>query len=77
MDLDTFKTYWRDLNPAQQEGTTIGLINDLKADLQDFIAGPTANAARRWRKKESLRDKLRIAMGADADELLQVADVRT
>ena len=76
MDLDTFKSYWRGLDSAQQEGVKIGLINDLKADLERFISGKAANAARKIAKDGSLREKLRLALGPDqADELLRTADL--
>jgi hypothetical protein len=76
MDLDTFKSYWRGLDSAQQEGVKIGLVNDLKADLERFAAGPTANAARKLAKEGALREKLRLALGPQqADELLHAVDL--
>ena len=76
MDLDTFRSYWRGLNGAQQEGVKIGLVNDLKSEIENFAAGPTANAARKIAKQGALREKLRLALGSDrANELLRTADL--
>ena len=76
MDLDTFKSYWRGLSGAEQEGVKIGLVNDLKADIERFAAGPTANAARKIAKEGALREKLRLALGpGQADELLNAVDL--
>lgn len=76
MDLDNFKSYWRGLDSAQQEGVKIGLVNDLKYEFERFVAGPTANAARRVAKEDALREKLRLALPAgEADDLLRTVDL--
>jgi hypothetical protein len=73
-DLDTFKTKWRKANTAQQQGMSIGFINSLKSDMEQFAAGPTADASRNLAKRHAVRDKLRLTVGEQADDLLRAID---
>lgn len=68
--LDDFKAAWGNASSAQQDGMTIGFVNHLKAALEDFSAGETANAARLLESKPALREKLRLVLGPQADDFL-------
>ena len=74
MDLDTFKTVFAKSNAAQQEGMKIGLVNSLKSDLEQYAAGPTADASRNLAKRFAVREKLRMVLGGQADDLLRAID---
>jgi hypothetical protein len=75
MDLDTFRTTWAQATPAAQDGMRIGLINELKAQLQNYAAGPTSNAARLIAPRSGIREKIRTVLGPQADELLLAIDL--
>ena len=74
MDLDTFRTVWRGSNAAQQDGIRVGLVNALKADLEQFAAGETADASRNLARRFAVREKLRLTLGEQADELMRAID---
>lgn len=74
MDLDTFKTVFGKASAAEQEGMKIGLVNALKSDLEQFAAGPTADASRNLARRYAVREKLRMALGPQADDLLRTID---
>lgn len=75
MDLGTFKTTWREADAATQEGIKIGLVNGLKAQLEQMATGEGADATRLIAKRHAVREKLRLALGGEAEPLLRALDL--